>query len=212
MSRYPVGVPSYARFTVEERREQLLELGLRLFGSRAYDEISIEEISQLAGMSKGLLYHYFPSKRDFYVACLRTAEAQLYEVTDPRPDLPPRERMRAGLSAYLDHVLANLAKCQALFRGGIGADPEVIEITEATRRVIWDRTLRGVGAASDERLLSVAVRWWVSFVEVSALDWAASGGGDKEALIDVLVAVLAAAVRESRRERDALRAHRRATS
>ena len=46
-----------AQRTVEERRDQLLELGLRLFGSKPYDEISIDEIARLAGMSKGLLYH-----------------------------------------------------------------------------------------------------------------------------------------------------------
>src|SRR3979490_1789719 len=115
-----MGTPG--RFSVEERARSLLELGLELFSSRPYDEISIEEIAQLAGMSKGLLYHYFPSKRDFYVACLRTASLQLRRSIRPDPPLPAAEQVRTSVAAYLDHVKANRARNQALVRGGIGSD------------------------------------------------------------------------------------------
>jgi AcrR family transcriptional regulator len=196
-------VARQARLTVEERREQLLDLGLRLFGSKPYDEISIEEIAQLAGMSKGLLYHYFPSKRDFYVACLRAASLQLRRLMRPDPALPPAEQLRSSLSIYLDHVQANRAKTQAFVRGGVGSDPEVLEVTEATRRAVWEFMLAGMRAADDEHLLRSAVRSWVRFVEVMALDWAESEGVPKEATIDVCVAVLDTAVAESRRSRGA---------
>jgi AcrR family transcriptional regulator len=183
---------------VQERREQLLDLGLRLFGSKPYDEISIEEIAHLAGMSKGLLYHYFPSKRDFYVACLRAASQQLRRLMRPDPALPPSEQVRSSLSVYLDHVRANRAKTQAFVGGGIGSDPEVLEVTEATRRAVWEFMLAGMRAADDEHLLRSAVRSWVRFVEAIALDWADSEGVPKDAVIDVCVAVLDAAVGESR--------------
>jgi AcrR family transcriptional regulator len=62
-----------ARLQVDERRTQLLELGLRLFTDRSYDELSIDDIARAAGISKGLLYHYFPSKRDYYVEVVRRA-------------------------------------------------------------------------------------------------------------------------------------------
>jgi AcrR family transcriptional regulator len=194
-------VANRGRLRVEERREQLLELGLRLFGSRPYDEISIEEIAQQAGMSKGLLYHYFPSKRDFYVACLRAASVQLRRLMRPDPRLPAAEQVRSSLSIYLDHVRANRAKNQAFVRGGIGSDPEVIEVTEGTRRAIWEFMLAGMRATEDEHLLRFAVRSWVRFVEVMALDWAQRAPVGKEAVIDVCVAVLGTAVRESRKPR-----------
>jgi AcrR family transcriptional regulator len=196
-------VSRQARLTVQERREQLLDLGLRLFGSKPYDEISIEEIAQLAGMSKGLLYHYFPSKRDFYVACLRAAALQLRRLMRPDPALPPSQQVRAGLSVYLDHVRADRAKTQAFVRGGIGSDPEVLEVTENTRRAVWEFMVAGMRAADDERLLRSAVRSWVRFVEMMALDWADSDGVTKDAVIDVCVAVLDTAVVESRRPRGA---------
>jgi AcrR family transcriptional regulator len=186
---------------VQERREQLLELGLHLFGSRPYDEISIEEIAQAAGMSKGLLYHYFPSKRDFYVACLRAASVQLRRLMQPDPALPPEAQVRSSLSVYLDHVRANRAKIQAFVGGGIGSDAEVLQVTENTRRAVWEFTLAGLEAGDDEQLLRFAVRSWVRFVEVIALDWAESGDVARDEVIDVCVAVLDTAVRESRTAR-----------
>jgi AcrR family transcriptional regulator len=183
---------------VAQRRELLLELGLRLFGSKPYDEISIEEIAQLAGMSKGLLYHYFPSKRDFYVACLRQASRQLSQEIKPDRSLPPAEQVRTSLTAYLDHVKANPAKSEALLRGGIGADPEVIEVVERTRQVIWEFMMAGMAATEEERLLRSAVRGWQRFVEVIALDWARSDGMDQDAVVELCLEVLRTAVRRSR--------------
>src|SRR5437879_13401481 len=113
---------AYGRFSVEERRRSLLELGLRLFSSRPYDEISIEEIARTAGMSKGLLYHYFPSKRDFYVECLKVVKHKFQIVTEPDPSLPPIPQLRLSLSGYVDHVKEHLSSYQALLRGGIGSE------------------------------------------------------------------------------------------
>jgi AcrR family transcriptional regulator len=191
-------VANQARYTVEERREQLLELGLRLFGSKPYDEISIEEIAQLAGMSKGLLYHYFPSKRDFYVACLRAASLQLRRAMRPDPGLTPEQKVRASLAVYLDHVKANLAKNQAFVRGGIGSDPQVIEVVESTRRAVWQFMIDSLRASDEEHLLRFAIRGWIRFVEVMALDWAQSEPVDRGAVIDVCLAVLGTVIRRAR--------------
>ena len=111
------------------------------------------------------------------------------------------EQVRGGLSVYLDHVKANPAKNQAFVRAGIGSDPEVIEVMEETRRAVWESLLAGMGATEDEHLLRFAVRGWVRFVEVTALDWAQSGQVEKEALIDVCLAVLGTAIERSRRAR-----------
>ena len=84
-----MGSPLRSRLAVDERRAQLLELGLRLFGTRPYDEVSIDDIAADAGVSKGLLYHYFGSKRAFYVATVQHAAAVLLEaLTSVDQDLP----------------------------------------------------------------------------------------------------------------------------
>ena len=62
--------PSYRRLDVDERRRQLLERGAELFTSHPYDELSMSRIAAEVGISKALLYHYFPSKRAFFEATL----------------------------------------------------------------------------------------------------------------------------------------------
>ncbi len=74
---------SRARLSLDERRQQLLDLGLELFSQRPFEDISVEDIADAAGISRGLLYHYFPSKRDFYVAVVRVAAAELRALIEP---------------------------------------------------------------------------------------------------------------------------------
>ena len=76
------------RLSVDARREQLIELGEELFSARPFDEISIDDIAARAEISKGLLYHYFGSKRDFYVAVVRSGVATLREVTAVSSSVP----------------------------------------------------------------------------------------------------------------------------
>src|SRR4051795_11056092 len=93
------------RLDNDERRAQLLALARKSFSDRSYDDVSIDDIAREAKISKGLLYHYFPTKRDLYVAGLREIAHDLVQaVTSLPPDLVPIERARAGLDAYLDHI------------------------------------------------------------------------------------------------------------
>src|SRR5256885_4812542 len=93
----PPAPPPRIRLDLDARREQLMRVGLELFSTNSYDAVSIDEIAARAGISKGLLYHYFPSKREFYVAGVRAAAAQLREVVEPDPELPAAERLPVSL-------------------------------------------------------------------------------------------------------------------
>ena len=76
---------AYARLSHDERRQQLLEVGLRLFTERPYDDFSMEEAAETAGVSKGLLYHYFPTKRDYYMSVIRAATDEMLRLTEATP-------------------------------------------------------------------------------------------------------------------------------
>ncbi len=91
--------PAYTRLSVEARRRQLLKLGADLFARHSLDELSMAVIAREAGISKALLYHYFPSKADFFEATLRAAAEELGVRTEPDPDLPPAEALAASLDA-----------------------------------------------------------------------------------------------------------------
>src|SRR5262245_57038509 len=93
------------RLETDQRRAQLLELAKAQFSARAYDEVSIDDLAREAKISKGLLYHYFPTKRDLYVAGLSEIANELVAAIMAVPqDLPPIEGVRQGLDAYLSHI------------------------------------------------------------------------------------------------------------
>src|SRR5439155_23296126 len=109
------------RLENDERRAQLLRLARNAFSARSYDDVSIDDLAREARISKGLLYHYFPTKRDLYVAGLREIAGELVAAITGIPlDLAPIERVRASLDAYLDHITRVPRAFVSLMRGGIG--------------------------------------------------------------------------------------------
>jgi AcrR family transcriptional regulator len=163
--------PPRARLDVDERRKQLVALGLDLFGARPFDEVSIDELAAAAGISKGLLYHYFPTKKDFYVATVRAAAEQLVARTSQDHAGEPIERLRAGLDAYLDYVVEHQQPYTALMRGGVGVDAEVSRIVDETRAALGTRLLEGTPIDAKDPLVRLALRGWIGFVEAATLDW-----------------------------------------
>ena len=165
------------RLSLDERREQLIRLGEELFAARPFDEVSIDDIALRAGISTGLLYHYFGSKRGYYVAVVRAGIAELREAIA----VPPGpERTLRSLDAYLAYVEAHAAGYLQLMGAGVGADPEVAAIVDALRRELAARVVEGLEQAGAQwpagappPLLRHAVRGWVGAVEGASLDWVA---------------------------------------
>jgi AcrR family transcriptional regulator len=183
-----------SRLEVDERRAQLVALGIDLFAARTYDEVSIDELAKAAGVSKGLLYHYFPTKRDFYVATVNDASRQLLELTDTSADMPPFERLRAGLDAYLDYVDAHAPAYAALMRGGIGSDPEVARIIDETRAKMCERLLRELPEVVPTPLIRTAIRGWLGFCEATSLEWIDRRAVGRAQIRDLMFEVLLATI------------------
>jgi AcrR family transcriptional regulator len=165
--------PARVRLDVDERRSQLVQLGLEHFGERAYDDVSIDAIADAAGISKGLLYHYFPTKRAYYAACLREAATQLVESTETDDDAAPLAALHAALDAYLGYVKAHAKAYATLMRSGVGVDPEIARIVDETRALFVDRLTSGFGeqGALESPLVRLALRGWVGFAEAASLGW-----------------------------------------
>jgi len=190
-----------SRLEVDERRAQLVRLGIDLFAARAYDEVSIDELARAAGVSKGLLYHYFPTKRDFYVATVNEASRQLLDLTATSAEMPALDRLRGGLDAYLDYVDAHAPAYAALMRGGVGSDPEVARIIDETRATMCDRLLKELPDVTPTPLIRTAVRGWLGFCEATSLDWierrAVGRSEIRDLMLEVLLATIPIAVRAS---------------
>ncbi len=182
------------RLDNDQRRAQLLGLAKAAFSDRSYDEVSIDDIAREAKISKGLLYHYFPTKRDLYVAGLREIAGDLVTaVTSVSPLLSPVDRARASLDAYLDHITRHNRAYVSLMRGGIGSDPEVAEVIESVRGQMFETFLKDQPFApilAGNARFETAVRGWIGFVEGAVLDWCVHPKLDRTELRELLVAIL----------------------
>jgi AcrR family transcriptional regulator len=127
-----VSEPAYTRLENDERRRRLLDLGADLFTRYAFDEISMAQIAREAGISKALLYHYFPSKQDYFVATLATGAEELRARIEPDPDLPPAEALSAALDAYLAWIEENAQAYEKLLQSAATV-AEIRDIVEGVR-------------------------------------------------------------------------------
>jgi len=182
------------RLDNDERRAQLLTLARKAFSDRSYDDVSIDDLAREAKISKGLLYHYFPTKRDLYVAGLREIADELVARCLAIPaNLAPIDRVRTGLDAYLDHISQHARAYVSLMRGGIGSDPEVANVVEDVRARLTQNFLEQTPFAAmlvgDVRF-QTAVRGWIGFVEGATIDWAENKRLAREDLRELLTQVL----------------------
>ncbi len=182
------------RLPVDERRTMLLELGLRLFGARGLDEVSVEDIAREAGVSAGLLYHYFGSKREFHHEVTAHALGRLTAATEPDRTRPPGERLVTGLVAYLDHLRADTTGWSWLLRGGGSGDERVWAIGEAYRRSIEEWVYEVLPAAARTPLVRLAVRGWIGSNTETALAWLDGGEPGADDVVRLMVSVLLAAL------------------
>ena len=189
-----------ARLSTDARREQLVALGVDMFSERPFDEVSIDDIAAAAGISKGLLYHYFPSKRDFYVAVVRHSADEMQAITQTDPQLPPLERLSAGLDRYLEYVDTHARGYATVLRAGIGSDPEVAAIVEGVRAAMAGRILDDLTEDAAPPGVRIAVRGWVGFAEAASLEWLERRDLTRDELRELLIQALRSVVEAARRE------------
>jgi AcrR family transcriptional regulator len=187
--------------STDERREQLLSAGVELLGRRGHDEVSIEEIAEAAGVSKGLLYHYFPTKKDFVLAALARGQKQLAERLRPDPGLDPATQLDTSLDAFLDYVEEHAIAYTAIFRRGGGGDPEISAALDAARAEQMETMLVALAGwseapASTERspALEAAVQGWTFFLEGAVLRQLEHGGLERPQLRALLRSALVGSV------------------
>jgi AcrR family transcriptional regulator len=168
---------------------------MEMFSTRPYDEIWIEEIAELAGVSRGLLYHYFPTKRDFYVAVTRAAAADVGEATEPDPGLPPTQRLQAGIDAFLQQAERRSHGFLTAYRGTLASDAEVRAIVEDSRQRQAKRILDVVaGGRPISPLVQLAVQGWIAFAQGVTAQWLQERQASRDEVTRLLLGTLVGAV------------------
>jgi AcrR family transcriptional regulator len=182
------------RLSPATRREQLLDLGLQLLQTRSLEELSIDLLAEEAGISRGLLYHYFRGKQDFHRAVVRRAADELIAQTAPEESLEPLTRLTASLQAYVDYVLANYAAYVSLVKSAAGGDEVLRAIYEDTRTALTARIFDSLGefGLPDTPAVRLMARGWSAMVEEVVLSWAPEREVPKDGLVGMLAEALPA--------------------
>ena len=189
-----MSTPAYTRLDVDERRRRLLELGAALFARHSYDELSMARIAREAGISKALLYHYFPSKQSFFEATLAQGAEELRRLTEPDPGLAPLAQLTTSLDAFLGWIEGNREAYTKLMEGA-GTVAEVSELIDRVREPTAQRILDGLFEHSEPTPAArAAVRAWLWFMDGACLDWIEHGDMDRAELRELLIGTLAGAL------------------
>jgi AcrR family transcriptional regulator len=181
--------PSYRRLEVDERRAQLLERGAELFTTHRYDELSMSRIASEVGISKSLLYHYFPSKRAFFEETLGTWAEELRRRTEPDPELEPAAQLAASLEAFLTLVEENSGAYRNLIGSATGV-PEIRDLVDEVRARTAERILAGIYPDGAPPKARIAVAGWLWFMDGACLNWVEHRDIERGELRDLLLGVL----------------------
>jgi len=192
------------RLSPDERRAQLIALGVAFLVDRPLGELTIEELAARADVSRGLVFHYFGSLQGLHLAVATRAGDALLEASAPVDDLPPRERLHDTLTRIVGFVRAYRGTFSSLVRGVASGDPVVRRVVDAVREANAER-LRSVfveDGAADSDLLRVTLRAWVSFAEEVLIELALDSDRDADEIVAFLertAAGVVAAVEAPRR-------------
>ena len=163
------------RWTSDDRRKQLIRIGLMMLRTQPIHELSIDAVAGQAGISRGLLFHYFPSKRDYYVAVISAAGRRLLRVTKPDESLPPDQQLREMLTQFVAFITRRRTAYISFVRGAAGGDDFAVEVYDETRAGLTKRILTYLGTpeVADEPASReyMRVHAWLAYTEDLAIEW-----------------------------------------
>jgi AcrR family transcriptional regulator len=188
--------PRRTRMAPDERRAQILRVATRLFGERPYSDVSISDIAAEAGIARGLLHHYFGSKRELYLEVVRVA-AQAPLAAAPAEVLGTEQAWATAVDSFLAVVSRNPTLWLTLWLnsvtvGGAEGDDDVAAILDETREILADQTLIAIGlqSRSGDPAVRALIRAWGGFVQELTVEWVGRGRIDADRVRRVMLATL----------------------
>ena len=179
------------RLSADERRRQLVGIGLAMIVETPIQDLSMDDIAAEAGISRGLLFHYFPTKTDFYLACIAAAGRRILRNTAPDATLPGEAQVEMTTRLMIEQIERRRRSYLALVHGHGVADPRVSEVMDSVRDVSTERVMAALGVPESRR--DVVRAWW-AYTEDRALTWSAVPTGERPVPLSQLVQECVAAL------------------
>jgi AcrR family transcriptional regulator len=188
---YDDAVPSRRRLTPEQRRDELMDVGATIFGECDYEEVSMEDVARRANASRALMYHYFPTKREFFAAIWKRAHDRLQAEVFSDDALSVHDGVAASLATHLSFYQAHAPLVTIANRSSIAMDPALrIPIAEGMR-ALCDRILDASGATGHARdVASAALAGWIAFVREITVEWLLDQRISRDEVVELCMGVL----------------------
>jgi AcrR family transcriptional regulator len=190
------GGQTRTRLAVDTRRAQLLRTGVELLRSRTPDELSVDDVARSAGISRGLLYHYFEDKDAFVLAVLQQASDELRQALRGDRQLGGRERIDAAIDAFIGFAEAHAAGFRAVLTGAV-TNRKVAALIERTRERDLDAFVADVAATSADpkaarrsNVLRTALHAHMHFMEGAVVRWLTRREITREQLHELILRAL----------------------
>ncbi len=168
--------PPASRLDRDERRRQILAAARELFSEHGYSATSTTDIAAAAGVARGLINHYFGTKRELYVEVVREM------VRFPSPPAPdyfdgatPAQRLEESIDGWLEMVSRNReAWLAAVGAEGLGRDPEIEAVLDEAREEATARLIQVLGLGPAEQAppeLHAVLRAYGGMAEAATREW-----------------------------------------
>jgi AcrR family transcriptional regulator len=177
------------RLSADDRRRQLIGIGLTKLMEKPIQDLSLDEVAVEAGISRGLLFHYFPTKTDFYLACIAAAGRRIIRNTQPDEDDPGDVQVETMVRLMVEQIDRRRDFYLSLTHGV--ADNRVTEVYATVRAACTNRVMAALGLEASRR--PVVHAWW-AYVEDRALTWSAESPRRRTTKLETLVARCCAAL------------------
>jgi AcrR family transcriptional regulator len=163
------------RLEPQHRREQLLDTAAAMFAEKPYEDVLMEDIAARAGVSRALLYRYYPGKRDLYVAIFKRASKRTLARANPDPQQPLAEQLATGLEAHIQYFADHPFEAIAINRGALSDDPAIQAIVTEKLNVVGQRLVDKLVAEGRVRdVTEIAIEGWLAFVRAACVKWVQS--------------------------------------
>lgn len=177
-----------ARLSPDERRAQLIALGVAALAEHPLGELNIERLAADAGVSRALLFHYFGSRHGFQRELVKTARDSMLLATEPDQSLAPLPRLTDTLRRTVGFVRAHGGTFFSLVRGPASGDPQIREVVEQARVLQTERVVvlfRELGVEPSSKL-RIGLRGWLAFTEQALVDAALADELGDDEIVELL--------------------------
>ncbi|WP_194861155.1 TetR/AcrR family transcriptional regulator [Dietzia sp. SYD-A1] len=157
------------RLSRRERHDQLVVLGVRLLETVPFHSLSMDDVAERAGVSRSLLFHYFPTKLVYLTAVVNAAADHVLSLTEVPEGTSAEDRTRAIITALVRYIQRRRDNYVAVLRSGRSVDPVLEQVVDGMHRTVSLRILRSIGVDRPGPMSLVLTRAWLAGVEELAL-------------------------------------------